>query len=385
MALKSGLAGQIGFVTETTVGVAKAPTIFIPLQSDGLEINNSRLESEAIIANRLTIDSSHWAPGMYEAGGDLGFELYNRGATTLFRHMFGGKSTSGSDPYTHTFTPQSLDGLGLCPQVGVPDAGTGTVHPKTLSGAKIVNWQIACTAGEYASLGITTTAMFGQIGSRVVTDGATTNNDKTVTSLTAAFTAADVGKSISGTGIPTGAYIVSINSSTSVEISANATATATSVSITIGLALGSATMPDGLVPYTFVHGSVTIGGSAVRVKAIELSGDNGLKTDRNFVGSAWSAEALGTSRRSYGGSMDLEFTDLAQHNRFMAGDEVALVLAFAAGADSLTITCNVRYDSAPLNVSGTDIVTHPIGFQCVGATDAQAITAVMVNSDSSAD
>jgi hypothetical protein len=67
----------------------------------------------------------------------------------------------------------------------------------------------------------------------VVTDGATTNADATVTSATAAFTAADVGAPISGTNIPAGAYIISVTNATTVEISANATATGSGITLTI--------------------------------------------------------------------------------------------------------------------------------------------------------
>lgn len=65
-------------------------------------------------------------------------------------------------------------------------------------------------------------------------DGETTTGDATVQSATANFTSADVGRTISGAGIPVGATILSINSATSVEISANATATATGVTLTVG-------------------------------------------------------------------------------------------------------------------------------------------------------
>lgn len=67
---------------------------------------------------------------------------------------------------------------------------------------------------------------------RSVADGAT-NTNTTVTSATAAFTARDVGAAISGTGIPAGAYIVSVTNATTVIISVAATATATGVTITI--------------------------------------------------------------------------------------------------------------------------------------------------------
>jgi len=70
--------------------------------------------------------------------------------------------------------------------------------------------------------------------SRPVTDGATTANSQIVTSTAAAFSASDVGGSISGSGIPAGATIVTVDPSTnSATISAKATATATGVSLTI--------------------------------------------------------------------------------------------------------------------------------------------------------
>jgi hypothetical protein len=53
----------------------------------------------------------------------------------------------------------------------------------------------------------------------------TTNADATVTAATGTFAASDVGASISGTGIPAAATIITFTNSGSVEISANATAT----------------------------------------------------------------------------------------------------------------------------------------------------------------
>ena len=70
------------------------------------------------------------------------------------------------------------------------------------------------------------------LGLQSFSDGAT-NTNTTVTSATAAFTAADVGNGISGTGIPSGTTIASVQSATSVTLSAAATATATGVTISI--------------------------------------------------------------------------------------------------------------------------------------------------------
>lgn len=69
---------------------------------------------------------------------------------------------------------------------------------------------------------------------RVLTDGTTTSASTTVTSATGAFTASDVGRTITGAGIPAGATITAVNSLTSVTISAAATATATAVTLTLG-------------------------------------------------------------------------------------------------------------------------------------------------------
>lgn len=71
--------------------------------------------------------------------------------------------------------------------------------------------------------------------SRTFTDGATTNASATLTSATgAAFTLADIGRPVSGSGIPAGTTIAGWTSTTSVTLSANASATATGVSVTLG-------------------------------------------------------------------------------------------------------------------------------------------------------
>lgn len=71
-------------------------------------------------------------------------------------------------------------------------------------------------------------AVPGASGGRTVADLATTNGDATVTSASAAFVAADVGRYLRGPNtINDGSYITTINSGTSVEISQNATGTGT--------------------------------------------------------------------------------------------------------------------------------------------------------------
>lgn len=69
---------------------------------------------------------------------------------------------------------------------------------------------------------------------RNVTDAATTNGSTTLTSATANFTSSDVGKAISGTGIPSSTTIATVTNSTTISLSATATATGTGVAIAWG-------------------------------------------------------------------------------------------------------------------------------------------------------
>jgi hypothetical protein len=81
----------------------------------------------------------------------------------------------------------------------------------------------------------------GSVGLQILTanaqsfaDGATTSGSNVLTSATAAFTTADVGCMVAGSGIAAGSRIIRRVSATSVELSRNCTATASGVTFTIG-------------------------------------------------------------------------------------------------------------------------------------------------------
>jgi hypothetical protein len=75
----------------------------------------------------------------------------------------------------------------------------------------------------------TTVATIG--GPRTVATGATTSGSNALVGT--AFSTADVGRQVTGTGIPIGTTITAVASATAATMSANATATGTSLSITI--------------------------------------------------------------------------------------------------------------------------------------------------------
>lgn len=72
------------------------------------------------------------------------------------------------------------------------------------------------------------------LAGRTFGDGVTTTGDSEVTSASASFTDDDIGRSVSGAGIPTGATVSGRSSGTSISVSPPPTATATGVSITLG-------------------------------------------------------------------------------------------------------------------------------------------------------
>lgn len=114
----------------------------------------------------------------------------------------------------------------------VESASGGDLIDSSVDANTIAGTRLTTKAGKLATMAAAADVSFS--------DGATTSGAATVTSATAAFKASDVGKKITGAGIPAGATILSRDSATQVTISANATATATGVAITIVNRAGSA-------------------------------------------------------------------------------------------------------------------------------------------------
>jgi len=375
MGLRSGLAAQLGLKDESSYGVHPgAVDVFLPLveESMGQEIN--MLESAGILAGRRTRDTDQWGLGAITVGGDIGVELTNKGLRTAFKHMFGAES--GSGPYT--YTPGDLTGLSFAAQVGKPGTGSNVVPAMTYLGCKVASWEIGISEGEIATLGLTIIAQ-KEVGYRTVADGVTTDTETGITSATAAFGPDDVGKPISGTGIPANATIASVQSATAATLSAAATATGTGGTFTLGIALASASYASDILPLHYDQAVITVAGSPVKLKSVTLSGDNGI-TERRFLGQRTTDEPLENALRTYGGTLECEFTDRTQYQRFVNGATAALAvtLSTAAGVAVVTITENIRYDGASPHVSGPDIVGQSLPFSAVASTnDASTITAVL--------
>lgn len=154
---------------------------------------------------------------------------------------------------------------------------------------------------------------------------------------------------------------------------------------TIGTALAAASYGTGAGrPFTFVHGGVSISGSSVCVRGIEVSGENSLSDERMCVGQDTIDEPVEMDRREITGTATMEFTSTLQYQRYLDGSELPLVLSMSAGsAAQATLTMNCRYDGVTPVVEGRDLIVVEIPFKVVGTTtDAGGITAVIKNSQS---
>lgn len=176
--------------------------------------------------------------GLFNPGEPLFFDVDQTGtASTPDRLLVSGTGISGTVGGAVSATQSESTWAGAeCVYQGTTTPTAVVVGMRRLTACGIYLAGSNVKTGN-TDIGTVLTTLSGAVmstrASRTVTDGVTTTTDQTVTSATAAFVAADVGSAITGTGIPTGAWITAINSGTSVEISAAATATATGVSLTI--------------------------------------------------------------------------------------------------------------------------------------------------------
>lgn len=136
-------------------------------------------------------------------------------------------------------------------------------------------------------------------------------------------------------------------------------------------ALAVASYPTGNKPYTFVQGTVTVGGVATDVKSLSVKGSNNLTDDRYFLGNLLRKRPEENALREYTGTFEAEFDGLTAYNRFVSGAEAAVVLLFEGATISSTykfqckITLNVRFDGETPKVGGPEIVQAPMPFKVI--------------------
>ena len=107
------------------------------------------------------------------------------------------------------------------------------------------------------------------------------------------------------------------------------------------------------------------------------------RRQKHAIGGSLIMEPRLTGDRTFDITADVEFADLTLHN--LANTEVAVVLAFDNGSETLTITTNTFVlPSTPNTASGDSDNVYTFNGMCIGDSDAEAVTAVLVNDESSA-
>jgi len=166
-------------------------------------------------------------------------------------------------------------------------------------------------------------------------------------------------------------------------------------SVATGTALATASYPASVAELSFIHGSVTLGGSVTvptttalatggtataNVREVSLSWDNGLDSDGfNFGGAGSRSRINALGKRSLTGSMTVEYDSNTLRDAWLAQTDLAIVLTFktttaivGANFPALQVTIPVvRLEGEIPATSGGGVVTQSISFT---ALDGRAAT-----------
>ena len=159
-------------------------------------------------------------------------------------------------------------------------------------------------------------------------------------------------------------------------------------SVVTATALASASYSDDEA-FTFVEGTVSIGGSSVAsARSFTLRCNKNLRDERLVLGAQAILQQLEDGFFDITGTVEADFDDLTLYASAVAGTTVAIVLTFTsagAGAETLTITMSGELTGDPPELSTPGLQSQTLNFEIDHASsDASAITAVLVNGESSA-
>lgn len=151
--------------------------------------------------------------------------------------------------------------------------------------------------------------------------------------------------------------------------------------------VATATYPSNLLPFTFIEGSLTIGGTATPVKSLTYADDLGLMVDRYRISAttpSQSLEPVEAAIHKISGTLVADFTNLTAYQRFTNQTQATLAITFAqAGGHQLVITSTVEFDGQTPQASGIgNEIPQNLPFVGVNATsDANVVTLALTNSD----
>ena len=151
MAIRSGLASQLGWKEESTYGTYVAPDKFAQHVGFAVKLNQEEIQSSAIRAGQLNLRGDQRANNRLGVEGELEFEVRTKGMGLWHKHGWGASAitTPGGATNTrrHTYSIADLFPGSLTVQGGIPDVG-GTVRPFSWLGCKVTSWSLSQALGE---------------------------------------------------------------------------------------------------------------------------------------------------------------------------------------------------------------------------------------------
>jgi hypothetical protein len=323
MTTRSGLDGQIGFKSESTVGTAVTVDHFVEFDNEDFSYEPTWLEGEGIRAGGKYKRDSRVGVVRKDVNGKLDHKLATKNMGLLVKHMMASAATpvqiGVTTAYQQIHTPGDHYGKGLTVQVGRPEPGTGTVRPFTYNGCKCTSWEFSVTDGAHAMLSTTW-------------DGW---NEDTATALaTASYTA-----------------------STSLFNFSHAS-----------LTLGGTATTGGSPAQISVAGSTA---AATVINSVTIRGENPMKADRYGIGNAGiKSEQLENDYPTITGTIAAEFSKVELYDVFKASTSTTMQLNMsqgdAGGSNAFAfnwILPAARFKTAAPSVNGPDIVQMNVDFE----------------------
>jgi len=329
MAIRSGLAAQLGLAESSTFGTYQTPTRFLEFVEESLEFQIERVESPGLRANNRVLRTDRYAPGQKRVEGSITLEPATKGFGLVLKHALGAASISTPSGATnarlHAHTLGDIYGTSLTVQVGRPDV-SGTVQP------------------------------FSYLGCRVDTLSFTSSVDELLV--------AEVG-------------LVGQD-----QVTSESLATATYPTT------GSAASYE---QFYWTQGDIKVAGSTVAVVTdFEMEINNNLKSDRYFLGAATMSEPILGGMTEITGTVTVEFLNLTAMNRFVNNTQVAINAKWTAATAIESTTYpyleidipKARFDG-PANpqVGGPDVLTHELPFKVLYDGTNGPITVNYMTSD----
>lgn len=146
--------------------ITPAPSRFTAFLKESMKLQNGRVVSEGVGANRRAQLSSRFVVDRQGASGELNVELESKGFGFWLPHMVGPVTTTGptDSAYTHTaIFPSTLPGmLGKSfnfQGTVVPVGGQGGELVKTYIGCKVTGWQVDFEVGKIVTVTLMIDAM----------------------------------------------------------------------------------------------------------------------------------------------------------------------------------------------------------------------------------